>query len=543
VSLEESPSVADQKISDATPVEHSKFDIRILFFLSIFAGLIVIMFLLKDFRPLFDGAVYLSCITRAVSQSFNILNFRCVDHTSIAYLLLLSIAQYLVPHSTLFVFVINVLLATCTSVALCGILRIVTRAEPLETCLTTAIFVFSPVYVAHIFEVTLDFGLVSFFTIYIFLLLKRSYIFASLFAIAMSFTKETGIALYLGCTIIYFLIIILMNDLRWNEKIAAMKRARILIFPGLVLLIYYFLLARIVPSDKLFWQAGKMNLPHLALNFNITCNSMLAYFANLFILNFSWIFTIFLLLSLFFAFLRTSPRISMFKQTNVSFIIWIFIFSIYLVTRINFSYSNVARYVLVAYVLLVILFHHAQHSIIKRAKWRVLLLYSALSLILVSNFRTIDPLSKQVFGTFSFGKHQILSMNRFIGINIDASVYNLEFTYFYYLVNLMVNDMNLEHGSVVFTGERQGIWWPVTHMNNGATSRYSIKLIDNIEDMNPESLSKKYSNPQNFFYIEFPNLNNTNNLKYLLNNYKLIGKKQYDISGYQLKGYIFQMRS
>ncbi len=541
MSQERDATSTDNEMLDTEPNKCCGFVIPISCFLSIFAGLVIIMIPLTDFRPLLDGNVYLSCISSAVSQPFNIFNFRCVDHISIAYILLLSISQYIIPHSNPLIFVTNILLATCTSAALYGILRILTRSGHFETCLATAIFAFSPVYVANIFEATLDFGLVSFFTIYIFFLLKRSYLVACLFAVAMSFTKETGIVLYLGSTFIYFWMFLIKNGLCWNEKIKAMRRAAILIIPIVLLIIYYLLLAREVPPDKLFWQAGKINLIHIALNFRLTSGPMLAYFANLFVLNFSWIFTISLLLLIFFAPRRIRLIIPVTRRAYVYFFLWNFIFSLYLITRVDFFFSNIPRYVLVAYVLLFILFYHIQNIIIASARWRLSLLCSILLLILTSNFRTIDPISKQIYGTYAFGKHQVLNMSRFIGINGDAFVYNLEFTKLFYLVNVMAQDMHIANDSLVFIGD-QYIWWPVRVENNGISTKYSIKLINDIKDMNPEILVKKYHNPDSFFFIDFPNFNNTKNLNYLLKNYKMINVKMYDIDGYHLIGYVFQIR-
>src|SRR5205823_8781470 len=99
---------------------------------------------------------------------------------------------------------------------------------------------------------------------------------------------------------------------------------------------------------------------------------------------------------------------------------------VYVVTR--FRFTNGARYVLLVSPFLILAFYHALLSLTRRSLTRVLYLATCALLVFVSNFRTIDIVSRTIFGTFPFGSHQMLNTTSLAGgLRLDSIVYNLEF--------------------------------------------------------------------------------------------------------------------
>jgi hypothetical protein len=92
----------------------------------------------------------------------------------------------------------------------------------------------------------------------------------------------------------------------------------------------------------------------------------------------------------------------------LAFITLLFIATIYALTRFV-TFSNV-RYLLPAMPLLLIASYAALVRLLPRVQPRRLALITYALLLVVSAERTVDPLSRRVWGTFPFGSHEMLRM-------------------------------------------------------------------------------------------------------------------------------------
>jgi hypothetical protein len=102
----------------------------------------------------------------------------------------------------------------------------------------------------------------------------------------------------------------------------------------------------------------------------------------------------------------------------------------YALTRLA-TYAN-ARYLLVVMALLVLLCYAAMVAMRFSATVRRGILTTLVLLLCASTVRTIDPVSRRLFGTFPFGEHAMLRMTSLSGeccaAGRDQLVYSLEFT-------------------------------------------------------------------------------------------------------------------
>jgi len=163
-------------------------------------------------------------------------------------------------------------------------------------------------------------------------------------------------------------------------------------------------------------------------------------------------------------------------------------------------------------------------------------------LSLVSMFRSIDPVSKNVFGAFQFGRHDIYTMEGLKGWNDirDQMVYNMQYLNLFYLQNKVFADIKPNRKTKILASIGSNFYCPgridsstyaCTWNPNGS---FILRYVDNLRWF--RSLKVK---PSKFYYLSFPNLNDAGYLDVVMREYNVINKKVYDHKGYQLILYSF----
>jgi hypothetical protein len=495
-----------------------------------------------SYQPFWDGFIVSHCVDAAVKVPFSILNFRCTSHQSIAYLLLLALPQYIQRSFTL-MFLTNIALAMASMAAFYGILRASVKTAGLmwEMLLATALFGLSPVFVAHIFHVTLDFGLVSFFVLFLYFLMKERYLWASVFGAAVCLTKETGVVLFVGILCSFWALrAILMRTSKPSQKIP-WRSILLSSLPLAVLAAYY--LGLFLTGNRLIWNYGSQHIDFATILFdlNIFERTMFAYLTNIFVLNFMWIPGI-LSLMLILALPRKWGDLKRNIRTDYFFAILLFLaVAGYTVTR--YRNVDIPRYVLPVYPLLWVLFFWSSVTLIRSRLLRLSLFSATLLCILISNFRTIDPLSMKLRGTYLFGDHPVLNMNHFYGfVNKDHAFYNLEMTHLYYLVKEAYADLRPARNALFVVGYKgKSTWFP-------AAPLFPISMIDEVQAPTLSQIMTKVDaglppslrNTDRFIYFfEFPNFKNEENMALLQDQFPLERTRVYDIGGYRITVYVF----
>ena len=394
-----------------------------------------------DYVPIWDGFEYASALHRATTGPFSLDELRFAGHASQAYALLLVAAQSLAPTEywpTLFV---NALLLAVAGV---GFHRLATLAVPgpehaMERALVTAAFVLQPALLAAVVQPGLDLPLVPGFIWATVFVLERRWIAAALTGVALVFSKETGVLLYAALGAAYVLRnprVALGLDGRRAE---AARRLAILIVPGVAFGLYLMYRKFAVQSEPAVWSAGTAMIGQSLVRQLLVPRVdryLVTYVAIMLVLNFAWVMTLATAAGGLVAVRRAAASGSVVRAiprwlaTTPGFIVLLAVLTGFVLTRFA-TYAN-ARYLLGFVGLLLVMGLVALVALpIGRGVRRAVLVGFAV-LTGLSIDRTIDPVSRAVFGTFAFGEHELLRLGSITreccALGRDQLTYNLEFT-------------------------------------------------------------------------------------------------------------------
>jgi len=503
-------------------------------------GLFIIIVLLLatiipffGYYPTYDGNQYFGCIVNAVNKHpFNLLNFRCFKHP-FSYSLLLGATQYLDSGNAVLMYLANFCLASISTVAVYKLVRLSLVEDSIVTpLLSAAIFCFMPLYVVHILQIDLDFGVASFYIIFVFCLLTKRRWCAVLLAIMTVLAKEIGIAAYIGTIFAYLYIFVLMEEEPVRAKIIRLMREWPLIFPVMVAIAYMFFLPLLLPKgEMLFFMQGNLP-PNFITGFNLDNASMRAFLAFIFILNFNWILSGLILLSLSLAPLQWKSISQRVKGRYFCFFLLLLLNTTYVVTRLHETFW-IPRYALLCLPVLAILFGLAVASLLPRKPYRFVLFLPILVLFYLSNFRTIDPLSMRIFRTAPVGEKAILN----VAMSQMNFTYSLESIDVFYALRKMLEDVPHDPKHTLFVLGNTAPPLREAAMSLPPKDR-SLRATNRLGEITPEGLDKLGSH-ERLLYVDIPNSLGNNNYEYLKAHYRLVDSRHYQHNGYVLTTYLF----
>ncbi|AGL03937.1 hypothetical protein Desgi_4716 [Desulfoscipio gibsoniae DSM 7213] len=392
-----------------------------------------------------DGAFYFSQLLKCVqyfdfSWSSFINNFNWFGHPSMGYAILMSLGQFIDWGNHYILNLENLILALLAIGSFYKILIFFYKDNRIENTILTALFAFNPLFFGVSLTFSIDFPLLVFWTASIYALLyKRMTLFVFL-ATILVFSKEPGVLLYLLFVLVY-LFFKYINQLVYNNNNApgerigdnSIKQFICLFLPVMFFSIYLFFTGGLLWGDgSVQWSGSEFN------SFGFDYWLMKERFGQMFILNFSWIQTLLVVLYIIKSFLwpagvglsvinPNSERNAMLKAFVITYLSFV-IFNLLYITHTN------PRYVLPSVFFLLIFSYHALLSIFQSKKIRIVILSVLLILSFLQTFKTIDPLSKAFFGTTTIGKQQLLN----IGPG-DGLTYNAE----YLVIDKLLDKFNL----------------------------------------------------------------------------------------------------
>ena len=503
-----------------------------------------------DFIPYWDAKAYLYCVEEAVHKPFDVLNFRCAGHPSIVYALLWGLTQYLWPWTPSLMSATNAVLGVASIAAFDALLRLLFPNRPgAEYTLVTALYALAPLFVAHAIFLNLDYAATVFYVLFLYFLLARRFWLASAFAVAAIFSKETGGAACAVTMLAYVVAFILGPRTSWAQRIATLRSHTPLAAAPLALVTYliWVLVFRHDPGGWVDAYAPVHIIPdrlEVILNTNLADPGIRSFLTDIFVLNCQWLYTGVVVAALCSALIRVErpddepmgpPRRGIFFALAL-------VGLVYVVTRYRFT--NAARYVLLASPMLILTFYHALLYLLESHISRLSYLAVCAVLVFLSNFRTLDFVSKSIFGTLTFGSHALLDMPSLTGgLKLDSMVYNLEFLQLQYLWSDLIRDIRPRPGSILLMGNAIYNFPPeVDGRSYGLTANPSraVPFFVAIGDVTRDVLeSHVQRDGELFFYIAFANADNVQ-LQNLLKGYALVGAKQYERYGYTLDLYTFR---
>jgi hypothetical protein len=456
----------------------------------------LLLFSRRDYVPVFDGRIYADCIVQASTHLTNLGGYRCAGHISQSYVAILALAQRVAPTSPAPMLFANALLLALAATALYRMLaRIFPGAShDVGRAIVIGCFLVHPVVLASVVQPGLDFGVLVFALCALAALLERRRWAVVLFGVLLVFSKEPALLVYGVIALMYlwhhrlrhlmpnapfwcglavagaaflanaalgnylsaaFFAVVLV-ELHWyrveasRPPLARALRESLaewpLAIPVLAIGSYMALnawrnaaaAANAVHAGvtPVVWGGGGVGaLVRTVLRPGVIDHATLAVFALMFVLGCLWIPTLFTVVDLIVGLGRLSRRRPPRPMTGVDLnalgvVTGSLVLLIWLLSRYQ-TFAN-ARYYLPIYPLALIVAYAALVRLGVRRMVRVGAFSGLMLLLALSAVRTVDPVSRELWGTFPFGGRAMLKITGLTGeccgAGRDQLVYNLEFT-------------------------------------------------------------------------------------------------------------------
>ncbi len=443
-----------------------------------------------DYVPIWDGRIYADCVVRA-ARAFSPGALRCAEHPSHVYVGLLAGVQRLAPGSFPLLLLANAGLLIGLAVAFAVLLRRTFPSSALapERTLTLAALVVHPVVLANMVQPGLDFGVLVFSVAAMAAVVTGHRMLLVLFGIGAVFSKESGALLYAMLLAAYAGVFLLPRPIPTRLSVASVvaaitgafvlwrlptwksaplvslavglavflalrprdlpaefrpralwNRLRPLVPLALPLVLFaaYLGYRTTLPQQPVLWQGdtGSGSILRLLLKPHFRA-SVWNYLLLLLVLGFLWVPTSAVVLDAARGARRLLSRrparpVPGADRDMVLFVTWLTVGAVYLLTRF-ITFAN-ARYVLPVYPLMLVLTLAALLRLGMPRGWRLGGLAGVVALLALSVVRTVDPVSRALWGTFPVGEHDLLRMTSLsgecCGKGRDQLTYNLQFTAF-----------------------------------------------------------------------------------------------------------------
>jgi hypothetical protein len=468
-----------------------------------------------SYIPMWDGRAYAECAVEASLRGFAPFYLRCWGHASHFYVAILAISQLVDSGNGVALIAVN---AVVLAVGVAGFHRLTrtvfpAREHELDRALLSAVFLLQPPFLASALQPGLDLPVLVGTIWTIALLLERRWFWTAAAGIALVFSKETGILLYalvLGCYATWLV-------LRSPGPLAARLRTLLPTWPAVVPLaavaayLAFYKIFR--PGQHALWTAG-IDTPLVKQFFVPRVDAYLwSYLALLFVLNFAWIPSSWVLADAVVGitrFVRRLPRraVDSAEPQVLTFLVLLFAATVYALTRF-LTFSNV-RYLMIASALLLIPSFAAllRLSLATRLRRVSLVVYALL--LVISAERTVDPISRRLWGTFPFGSHEMLRMasltGECCGIGRDQLVYSLEFARLHELADDALAALAPDSTTLLVIPANTS-WYTIGPLD-ARTHRRSLRRTGTVEPIVvTHGEVMKDVRPDRFTYLALPNAN------------------------------------
>lgn len=502
--------------------------------------------------PVWDSRFYYDmCLLPGLRGPFHPLNFNCFGHPSMLYMLLFVPGQWISTG--------NVVLLNLTNVAL-GCLAIaafwtITGAlwpgagSRGDRILATAILAVWPAALANSLSMNPDYGVFVFFLLFVAALIPGRIRLAALFAAFLVLSKETGVLLYGLTTVLYLILFARGTAASERRTWSGVREHSVLFTPALLYLANIGL--TLTRDQPVVWGGAATSLPRILRRFVIFNPGEIyagRYGPLIWILNMSWILTACLLAAgLRLALVRSTRenfRSKALSHRPLVFVLLVFAATTYALTRYE-TFSH-ARYLLAIAPFFILVFVISLQILLPRSSLRYAFLGATFLLLLASDFRTIDPISRRLWGTFSFGRHELLKLtswnNECCGYSMDQLVYNLEYLKFDEIQNAIFADIRPTFKTTFVGNAKAEITWPGDVTPEG---RRTLRVSDTVRVryVSVNDLERRKDPPDTVYFVAFPNFDNGPDLQRLRRSYAVVSRKSYERSGYAVPVYTLRRRT
>ena len=423
--------------------------------------------------PLWDGRVYANCVMDAAFSGLSVESLRCAGHPSQGWALVLALPQLVDPGNVVLLNATNLALGV---VALIAIRVVLARAFPSgaharHLDLVAAACALHPVVLSTLLQPNVDFGVYVFFFVALAGLLTPSR-GGTMAALAggtlLAFSKETGVAAYGLAFAAALAIEHMRSGVPLRRRLGAVtRRAAVLSLP-LVLFVAHVLQWNATHRQGAIWKHGWQESSADGFRFfDLSEPVFVSYAAGLFVLGFMWVAWLPVAADAIAGLARMARRAPErpVEGSDHAVLVTLTLLTCaiaYLFTSFR-TWSNL-RYFAVLYPLFLMLSYAALVRLQVPARLRGIAVGAVLVLFGLAGQRSVDPLSRAVYGTFDTGVRRMYWMTsisgEFEGPGRDQLVYNLEFTGYHHVQNALYARLKPNDSTVIGTPRhvRWNIW-------------------------------------------------------------------------------------
>jgi hypothetical protein len=464
--------------------------------------------------PIWDGRVYANCAIEAASNGFaglSMESLRCAGHPSQGYVVFLAASQLLRFGDIAALHITNIVLGI---VALASIRVVLARVVPdtaraRQLDLVTFICAVHPAVLSTLLQVNVDFGVYVFFFATLAALMSGRYWIATFAGVLLCFSKETGVLAYgliVGLDVAFRMIPAGAPGERLKRALPLwMTPLPVLLF-GVHILWWNSTHAQSAVW-KHNWQKGTMDGFRF---FDLSDPVFVSYAAGIFVVGFMWVVSAVLGTDLIVGGVRMARRlpkreVKSVDSAQLAYLTTLTVVLTYVLTSFR-TWSNL-RYFALLYPLLIILAFTSMLRLGLKWRARMLMLFPIAALFITSIYRSIDPVSRAVYGTFSTGLHDMYRMSsitkEYNGPGRDEIVYNLQFTGYHHVQNALFHALQPTDSTAFATSRvaRWNIWSQLDAATRDRTLRQESVIVPRYwDDVDLIASSKR---PHDVWFLMF----------------------------------------
>jgi hypothetical protein len=467
-----------------------------------------------QYVPIWDGRVYANCAIEAASNGFaglSMESLRCAGHPSQGYVMFLAVSQLLSFGNITALHITNVLLGILGLFSIRVVLgRIIPDpARQRQLDLVTLLCAVQPVVLSTLLQVNVDFGVYVFFYATLAALMGGKYWLATFTGLLLCFSKETGVLAY----VLMVALDVLFRMFPAGTPMERVKRALPLWMTPIPVLLFgaHVLWWNATHAQsavwKHTWQKGTIDGFRF---FDLSDPVFVSYAAGIFVVGFMWVVSLIIGADLLWGGVRMAKRlprreVKSADMNRLAYFTVLIAALTYLLTSFR-TWSNL-RYFALLYPALVILAFAAMLRLGMGWRARTLSLLTIGALFTLSIYRSVDPVSRAVYGTFSTGLHDMYRMSsitkEYDGPGRDEIVYNFQFTGYHHAQNALFRAL-LPTDSTAFATSRiarYNIWSQLDGMTRQRTMSQQNVIVPRYWD--DVDLLASPKRPREVWYLVF----------------------------------------
>jgi hypothetical protein len=496
-----------------------------------------------SYVPIWDGRTYADCIVGAADAPRTPDAFRCIGHTSQAFIALAALVQTIDEGNATLLIALNGALFVLSAVGFGRLIRLCFPDEDArpDRELLTAAFIVQPAFLSSVVQPSIDLPLLPQFLWCMVFLWRRQMKAVVAIGILMAFTKETGLLLY-AVLVGSFAFHQLRTDRAppWDRMKSVLRLAP-LSLPAVVFAGYLAVRAA-THSGPLIGTTANTGSSFLGQFLTPRLDLYLINFLVLtLVLNFAWVATVPIGLDAFVGLVRRAHKLARRPLGSADKSVIEFVLTVLIAVGVALSrfitYGNI-RYYLGIVALLPIVLVATLHRFGIPPRWRSATLGAYGVLLLASNVRTLDPLSRTIYGTFAFGEHRLLRMTRITdeccGNGQDQLAYNLQFTALGDVVDDALGTLLPKENPHIILPDSTA-WFQIGPLDS-ASHRRTLRRHDTVRVPIVEVAGAVADSgrPQRAIYLALPNGQHERGLADLRRVYDFGPERRVEQHGYQL---------